>query len=42
MGPGVRRDDGFRSPQIQFLEEIIALVVEDDEGREILDLATCN
>src|ERR1700681_4747346 len=26
------------SPQIQFLEEIIALVVDDDEGREILDL----
>src|SRR5258708_20282863 len=23
------------SPQIQFLEEIIALVVDDDEGREI-------
>jgi hypothetical protein len=27
----------FPSPQIQFLEEIIALVVDDDEGREILD-----
>src|SRR5258707_4473483 len=26
------------SPQIQFLEEIIALVVDDDEGRKILDL----
>src|ERR1700704_1621166 len=26
------------SPQIQFLEEVIALVVDDDEGREILDL----
>src|SRR6187401_358392 len=26
------------SPQLQFLEEIIALVVDDDEGREILDL----
>src|SRR5258708_10155382 len=26
------------SPQIQFLEEIIALVVDDDESREILDL----
>src|ERR1700686_1005937 len=26
------------SPQIQLLEEIIALVVDDDEGREILDL----
>src|ERR1700709_2778099 len=26
------------SPQIQFLEKIIALVVDDDEGREILDL----
>src|SRR5437899_11348583 len=26
------------SPQIQFLEEIIALVVDDDEGRKIHDL----
>jgi hypothetical protein len=26
------------SPQIQFLEKIIALVVDDDEGREIHDL----
>src|SRR6185312_17298348 len=26
------------SPQIQFLEEVVALVVDDDEGREILDL----
>src|ERR1700712_739078 len=26
------------SPQIQLLEEIIALVVDDDEGRKILDL----
>src|SRR5260221_4970874 len=26
------------SPQIQFLEEFIALVVDDDEGREIHDL----
>src|SRR5260221_13543061 len=26
------------SPQIQFLEEIVALVVDDDEGREIHDL----
>src|SRR5258708_12163686 len=26
------------SPQIQFLEEIIALVVDDDQSREILDL----
>src|ERR1700730_17153752 len=25
------------SPQIQFLEEIVALVVDDDEGRKILD-----
>jgi hypothetical protein len=24
--------------RIQFLEEVIALVVNDDEGREILDL----
>src|SRR5579875_1225312 len=27
----------FASPQVQFLEEIIALVIDDDEGREILD-----
>src|SRR6202041_1833726 len=26
------------SPQIQFLEEVVALVIDDDEGREILDL----
>src|SRR5712664_424658 len=26
-----------RSPQIQFLEEVVALVVDDDEGREIHD-----
>src|SRR5882724_12463022 len=26
------------SPQIQLLEKVIALVVDDDEGREILDL----
>ena len=44
MGPGVRRDDPWRCdrgnalPQIQFLEEVIALVVDDDEGRKILDL----
>src|ERR1700727_2887032 len=25
------------SPQIQLLEEIIALVIDDDEGRKILD-----
>src|SRR6478735_4320304 len=25
-------------PQIQFLEEVVALVVDDAEGREILDL----
>src|ERR1700758_2581223 len=25
-------------PQIQFLEEVVALVVDDDEGREIHDL----
>src|SRR6185369_15707750 len=25
-------------PQIQFLEEVVALVVDDDEGRKILDL----
>src|ERR1700682_6801369 len=31
-------DAGGPSSQIQFLEEIIALVVDDDEGREILDL----
>jgi hypothetical protein len=37
MGPGLRRDDVAPSPKIQFLEEVIALVV-DDEGREILDL----
>ena len=28
----------FTSPQIQFLEEIIALVIDDDEDREIYDL----
>src|ERR1700694_4699432 len=44
-GYGFRHSPGRRlvvmrapSPQIQFLEEIIALVVDDDEGREILDL----
>ncbi len=26
------------SPQIQFLEKIIALVVDDDEGGEVLDV----
>src|ERR1041384_7480698 len=26
------------SPEIQFLEEVVALVVDDDEGREVLDL----
>jgi hypothetical protein len=25
----------LRSPQIQFLEEVVALVVDDDEGGEI-------
>src|SRR5688572_5845164 len=25
-------------PQVEFLEEVVALVVDDDEGREILDL----
>src|SRR5258707_10277460 len=37
-GYGSRRSPGRQmdvSPQIQFLEEIIALVVDDDEGREI-------
>src|SRR3954471_13027621 len=26
------------SPEIEFLEEVVALVVDDDEGRKILDL----
>jgi hypothetical protein len=26
------------SPQIQFLEEVVALVVDDDEGGEVFDL----
>src|SRR5262249_25749581 len=29
---------GISSPQIQFLEEVVAFVVDDDEGGEILDL----
>src|SRR4051812_49636396 len=33
--PGYFSSNERRSPQIQFLEEIIALVVDDDEGREI-------
>src|SRR3954468_9206058 len=34
-------DQGRRwapSPQIQLLEEVVAFVIDDDEGREILDL----
>ena len=44
LGPGVRRDDSWRCdrgnalPQIQFLEKVIALVVDDGEGPEIPDL----
>src|ERR1700720_4409828 len=30
-------EDPRPSPEIQFLEEVVALVVDDDEGREILD-----
>ena len=37
-GPVSSRRSRAPSPQIQFLEEIISLVVDDDEGREILDL----
>src|SRR6202042_2423462 len=33
--PGRRVWEQLPSPQIQLLEEIIALVVDDDEGREI-------
>src|SRR4030081_534189 len=47
--PLLKRIPSFRSsnhsimcvlglPQVQFLEEIIALVVDDDEGRKVLDL----
>src|SRR6266403_88985 len=36
--PRVVRRRSRPSAQIQFLEEVVALVVDDDEGREILDL----
>jgi hypothetical protein len=30
--------ENSRRPQVQFLEEVVDLVVDDDEGREVLDL----
>src|SRR5690348_1516046 len=30
--------DGSLSAQVEFLEEIVALVIDDDEGGEVLDL----